>query len=111
MAEGYTFRSSQSFINCSLENVDINSIKMLNSQLHLVYDGRRIRWTKDFCSLKEFIKDVVGLSGKWKSPSGGAKQFEGFDCDFVMTWYPGKDIIAIATVDVAWSLRSWRALS
>ena len=64
MAEGYTFRSSQSFTNCSLENVDINYIKVLNSQSHLVYDGRRVRWTKDLRSLKDFNENVVGLNGK-----------------------------------------------
>ena len=41
MAEGYTFRSSQSFTNCSLENVDINYIKVLNSQSHLVYTAKK----------------------------------------------------------------------
>ena len=63
MAESHTFRSSQSFINLSLDNVDLNSIKALNNQSHLVYDGRRVRWTKDFCSLKDFIGNVVGLNG------------------------------------------------
>ena len=40
--------------------------------------------------MKDFIKNVVGLNGKWKSPGGRAKQCEGLDCDFVMAWYPGK---------------------
>jgi hypothetical protein len=74
----------------SSENIDINLIKLLNNQNHLVYDGIRLKWTNDLCSLKNFVKDVIAVTGRWTSPGGKAKQFINSNAKFIMTWYPGK---------------------
>ena len=42
------------------------------------------------CSLKNFVKNTVGLTGKWTSSGGKAKQFKNPNSIFIMTWYPGK---------------------
>ena len=58
-----------------LNNVDICLIKSLNDKAHLIYDGVRFKRTLDLCLLKNFIENVVGLEGFWKSPGGKSKQF------------------------------------
>ena len=73
-----------------LENIDVNSIKLLNKQSCLIYDSCRIKWAWDLDALKIFVEDVVSLSGIWKSPGGTAKQFQCSDYDLTLTWYPGK---------------------
>jgi hypothetical protein len=50
----------------------------------------RLKWTQDFCSLKNFIVNVVGLKGVWKSPGGNSKQFTSTNFDLNITWCPGK---------------------
>ena len=76
--------------NFTLENIDVNSIKLLNKQSRLIYDNCRIKWTWNLVALKEFIDKVVSLSGIWKSPGGTAKQFQCSGYDLTLTWYPGK---------------------
>ena len=50
----------------------------------------RLKWTQDFCSLKNFIENVVGLKGVWKSPGGNSKQLTSTNFDLNITLYPGK---------------------
>ena len=76
--------------NFSLQAINTNAIKLLNNQNYLVYDGIRVKWTNDLCSLQNFIEIVVGLTGKWNSPGGTAKRFTDSNSKFIMTWYPGK---------------------
>ena len=77
--------------NFSLHATDMNAIKLLNNQNHIVYDGIRIKWTNDLCSLQNCIENVVGLTGKWHSHGGGAKRFtDSNNSKLIMTWYPGK---------------------
>ena len=39
---------------------------------------------------KEFVANTICLEGRWKSPGGKTKRVDDLNCDFVMTWYPGK---------------------
>ena len=61
--------SSSNDTNFIVENADLGSIKLLNIQTYLIYDGTRIKWQQDLRLLKNFVENVVGLSGKWKSPA------------------------------------------
>ena len=63
---------------------------MLKDQADLVYDGKRVIWSRDFFSLQNFVKNVIGLSGTWRSSGGKSKQFTASNLSFIMTWYPGK---------------------
>ena len=67
--------SSTKLENFNPEFIDTNSIKTLNYQGHLVYDGTRLKWANDLRSLKLFTENVVGLTGKWMSPGGKAKRW------------------------------------
>ena len=90
MAADGLILASTKLENFSPETIDMNSIKLLNNQGHLVYDGIRLKWTNDLCSLRTFAENVVGLTGIRTSPGGKAKQFINLSSDFIMTWYPGK---------------------
>ncbi len=63
---------------------------MLKDQADLVYDGTRAIWTRDLPSLEKFVENILGLTGKWKSSGGKAKQFNNSNLDLIITWYPGK---------------------
>ena len=90
MASNCEISSSPNHTNFILENVDLESIRLLNNQAYLTYDGTRIKWAQDFPSLNNFVKNVAGLSGEWESPGGRAKRFKDSNLDFAMTWYPRK---------------------
>ena len=74
MAGGHEKCSSRTSVNFKQENIDLNSIKLLNDQAYLVYDCHRIKWTQDLHLLRKFAKNVIGLTGVWRSPGGKAKQ-------------------------------------
>ena len=90
MAGNTAVPSSVNHTNFIVNNIDLESIKLLNDQADLIYDGTRIKWQHDLRSLKNFVENVAGLIGKWKSPGCTARQFRDSNFDFVMTWYPGK---------------------
>ena len=46
----------------------MNAIKLLSNGSKFIYDGNRIKWTDDLDSLKNYVKNVIGLTGAWKSP-------------------------------------------
>ena len=64
----------------------MTAIKLLKEKSCLVYVGNRFQWNQQFDQLRKGIH----LEGKWRSPGGGAKRFDGLNCDLSMTWYPGK---------------------
>ena len=90
MVDGNKILNSPILKNFSLDCIDIPSIKSLNAKTVLVYEGTRIKWTNDLESLKNFVENIIGLVGRWKSPGGKSKQFVSSNFDLVMTWYPGK---------------------
>ena len=63
---------------------------MLKEQACLFYDGNRFQWNQQFDQLRNFVTNTVRMEGKWRSPGGRAKRFDGRNCDFSMIWYPGK---------------------
>ena len=73
-----------------MENIDRNLIQPFVDDNQLVLDGNKLKWANDFASLKNFFENIVGLSGKWRSPGGRARKFSCINADLVVTWYPGK---------------------
>ena len=90
MADGHDLLTSPKYEKLSFESININSINFLKDQADLVYDGKRVIWSRDFFSLQNFVKNVIGLSGTWRSSGGKSKQFTASNLSFIMTWYPGK---------------------
>ncbi|CAB4007176.1 Hypothetical predicted protein [Paramuricea clavata] len=41
-----------------------------------IYDGKKLKWRKNFDQLKKFIQDLLGIEGTWSSPGGHAKRFK-----------------------------------
>ena len=72
----------------ALDIIDVTAVKLLNEQACLVYDGNRFQWNQQFDQLRNFVTNTVRLEGKWRSPGGRAKRFDGRNFDFSMTWYP-----------------------
>ena len=56
----------------------------------LVYDGTRLKWNRGLGSLRNFVENIVGLVGAWKSTGGKSKQFTNSNSDIIVAWYPGK---------------------
>ena len=90
MADGSKILNSPILKNFSHDCIDIPSIKSLNVKIFLVYEETRIKWTNDLKSLKNFVENIIGLVGRWKSPGGKSKQFVSSDFDLVMTWHSAK---------------------
>ena len=82
--------SSSNLSFFGLKNTDICLIKSLNEEACLIYDGKHLKWTQDYCGLKNFVENIVCLEGLWKSPGGKSKQFVSTHYNLNMTWYPGK---------------------
>ena len=90
MADGHELPSSSKDGKFALDIIDVTAIKLLKEQACLVYDGNRFQWNQQFDQPRNFVTNTVRLEGKWRSPGGRAKRFDGRNCDFSMTWYPGK---------------------
>jgi hypothetical protein len=67
--------NSPKYKKLSFVSIDINLINLLKDQADLVYDGKRVIWSRDFRSLQNFVENVIGLSGTWRSSGGKSKQF------------------------------------
>ena len=90
MTEGHELPSSSKDGKFALDIINVTAIKLLKEQACLVYDGNHFQWNQQFDQLRNFVTNTVRLEGKWRSPGGRAKRFDGRNCDFSMTWYPGK---------------------
>ena len=73
MADGSKILNSPILKNFSFDCIDIPSIKSLNAKTVLVYEGTRIKWTNDLKPLKNFVENIIGLVGRWKSLGGKSK--------------------------------------
>ena len=68
----------------------MKAIKLLNEQDVLVYDGTRIKWNRDLGSLRNFVENILGFTGVWKSIGGKSERFTNSNSDVIITWCPGK---------------------
>ena len=53
----------------------------------------RFKWTSDFNELKRFVREFIGLVGRWSTPGGGSKQFRCPTKDVSLTWYHKKQTL------------------
>ena len=83
MADGHELPSSSKDGKFALDIIDVTAIKLFS----LI---SRFQWNQQFDQLRNFVTNTFRLDGKWRSPGGRAKRFDGRNCDFSMTWYPGK---------------------
>lgn len=90
MATSHDLLSSDIKVNFSVNNIDRNTIQPFIDGNQLVHDGTKFKWVNDFVSLKNFIENIVGLTGKWRSPGGNVKKFNCTNADLFATWYQGK---------------------
>ena len=90
MAHGHGLMSLPNFQYFKLHCSDMKAIKLLNDQDVLVYDRTRIKWNRDLGSLRNFVENILGFTGVWKSTGGKSKQFTNSNSDVIITWYPGK---------------------
>ena len=65
----------------------MKAIKLLNDQDVLTYDRTHIKWNRDLGPLRNFVENILGFTGTWKSTGGKSKQFTNSN---VIITYPGK---------------------
>lgn len=87
MANMFDMGSESSLFNS--ENADIfGKGRLLLSNISIV--GPCLKWTNDFNELKKFVREFIGLKGRWSAPGGGPKQFRCPIEDVSLTWYHEK---------------------
>ena len=74
----------------SVQNLNSGALRPYIDDCNLVYDGKRLKWNNNFGELQKFLKNIVGLNGKWTSPGGNSKKFKSSNSDLTITWYYGK---------------------
>jgi hypothetical protein len=74
----------------SVQNLNSGALRPYIDDCNLVYDGKRLKWNNNFGELQKFLKNIVGLNGKWTSPGGNSKKFKNSNSDLTITWYYGK---------------------
>jgi hypothetical protein len=67
MADGHVHGSSNTSVNNHTASWDSNIINESIKSESITYDGTRVKWCKDYESLKIFIEAAFGLDGKWRS--------------------------------------------
>ena len=90
MADGHAFLSSAELFETDSCKLDLEAIKLQKDCPDLVYDGKRMKWVNTFESLKKYIKETIGIRGKWTSPGGNSKKFSSSNLDMTVTWYNKK---------------------
>ena len=90
MADSHAFESSNTNVNNHTASWDFNIINESIKSKSIMYDGTRVKWCKDYESLKTFIEGAFGLDGKWRAFEGSSKKFDAANTDFSTIWYPGK---------------------
>ena len=58
-----------------------------------IYDGKKLKWRKNFDQLKKCIQDLLGIEGTWSSPGGHAKRFKSQNGELILNYYTKKQNI------------------
>ena len=90
MADDKALTSLPNDQNFTLHCSAMKAIKSLNDQDVFILDGTRLKWNGDLGLLRNFVENIVGLVGAWKSTGGKSKQFTNLNSDIIVAWYPGK---------------------
>ena len=64
--------------------------RALINSLDLTYDGKRIRWTRTFEGLQDFVAKVLEEQGKWSPKVSSSRKFTSSISDLGLTWYYNK---------------------
>ena len=86
MADGHIHRSSNTSVNNHTASWDSNIINESIKSESITYDGTRVKWCKDYESLKIFIEAAFDLDGKWRSLRGCSKKYDAANADFSSIW-------------------------
>ena len=90
MLVGHDIPSSVQYSKFSVQNLNSGAFRPYNDDCNLAYDSKRLKWNNNFDKLQKFLKNIVGLNGKWTSPGGNSKKFKSSNSDLTITWYYGK---------------------
>lgn len=90
MADRRISLSSVGFSESVPKKVNTEIVDSLKDSPNLEYDGKRLKWTNTYESLKKYVKEKIGIRGKWTSPGGGSKKFISSDHNLSLTWYHKK---------------------
>ena len=66
---------------------NINETHLLINSKDLTYDGKRVRWTRTFERLQNFVADVLEERGKWSPKVSCSRKFTSSISDLGLTWY------------------------
>ena len=64
-----------------------NQARALINSMDLTYDGKRIRWTRTFEELQNFVANVLEERGKWSPKVSCSRKFTSSISDLGLTWY------------------------
>ena len=90
MAVGHGYTSSVKYSNFCVENLNSHDFRPYKVNYDIVYDGKRLKWNNNYVELRNFLENIVGVSGKWTVPSGNARRFQTSDSELIVTWYRSK---------------------
>jgi hypothetical protein len=90
MLVGHDIHSSVEYSKFSVQHLNSGAFRPYNDDYNHAYDGKRLKWNNNFDELQKFLKNIVGLNGKWTSPGGNSKKFKSSNSDLTVTWYYGK---------------------
>ena len=88
MATSYTISSSTYLSNFRSKSVDdaLESDKLSSKNTLLVICGSQLSWKGDIEGLKDFTRNVLKMTGRWKSPGGEVKAFYNSNEELVFKW-------------------------
>ena len=66
---------------------NINETHLLINSKDLTYDGKRVRWTRTFEKLQNFVADVLEERGRWSPKVSCSRKFTSSISDLGLTWY------------------------
>ena len=88
MATSQTISSSSCLSNSPSKSADdaLESGKLSSKNNHLVICGSQLSWKGDIEGLKDFTRNVLKMTGRWKSPGGEVKAFYSSHEELIFKW-------------------------
>lgn len=90
MADSCADESSNINVENHTTDWDLSIIAEAINSKSIIYDGKRVKWCKDYKSLQVFTESAFCIHGKWRSIGGHSKKFDATNGELSMIWYPGK---------------------
>ena len=88
MATSQTISSSSCLSNSRSKSADdaLECGKLSSKNNHLVICGSQLSWKGDIEGLKDFTRNVLKMTGRWKSPGGEVKAFYSSHEELIFKW-------------------------